>query len=53
MRSYQNVKFEDAVAWYQEEDPYSDVNIPDPLGQYINLIDGVVMDRLINEAQYE
>jgi len=53
MRSYQNVKFEDAVAWYQEEDPYSDVNIPDPLGQYISLIDGVVMDRLINEAQYE
>jgi len=50
--NYQNQTFEDAVAWYEEKQIYTDLYITDPLGQYIGLIDGVVMERMI-EAQYE
>lgn len=51
--NYQNQNFQDAIAWYEDKPIYTELNITDPLGQYISLIDGVVMDRLINEAQYE
>ena len=52
IENYQNQTFEDAVAWYEEKQIYTDLYITDPLGQYIGLIDGVVMERMI-EAQYE
>ena len=52
MDNYQSQTFEDAVAWYEEKPIYTDLYITDPLGQYISLIDGVVMERMI-QAQYE
>jgi hypothetical protein len=52
IKTYQATKIQTLPVWYEAEEIYSNVVLPDPLGSYFGVRDSLVFEQMIG-AQYE